>query len=302
MGYFYFKPSNPQYFFPLNFVKHQFLTSFFKPYTLFGRVFWWVWNKFPFVRNIYKVDNIERFVPEKFIKSIVGEQSILAFNTGTLGPERKTTVLGVSGKTEEKFFLKFSKDDLPKENIMNEGAILTQLGHLEYVPQVLKTHLSDDYYVLKTTIFQGKRLGNIELNEKILTLIFDINNQEVNTSKNFEKNIISCFSHGDFCPWNLILEDDQIMVFDWEMAGTYPLGYDLFTYIFQTTFLLNPKKGIEEIFNSNLIHIENYFSHYGKTDWSIYLQAFGEIKFEFESEKENLQLMNHFKSLLDYVK
>ena len=35
------------------------------------------------------------------------------------------------------------------------------------------------------------------------------------------------------------------------MAGNYTLGYDLFTFIFQTKFLLEPQKIITDILNEN---------------------------------------------------
>ncbi len=43
------------------------------------------------------------------------------------------------------------------------------------------------------------------------------------------------FSHGDFTPWNVKLNDDRIVVFDWEYARQDGLpGRDVFHFIFQT--------------------------------------------------------------------
>ena len=59
----------------------------------------------------------------------------------------------------------------------------------------------------------------------------------------------------------------NFLVFDWEMAGNYTLGYDLFTYIFQTCFLLEPDVPIKDTILKNNIAIENYFSRFNLKNW-----------------------------------
>jgi len=47
------------------------------------------------------------------------------------------------------------------------------------------------------------------------------------------------FSHGDFVPWNALVVDGRLFLFDWEYARRHWLpGYDLFHFLFQTRLLL----------------------------------------------------------------
>ncbi len=54
-------------------------------------------------------------------------------------------------------------------------------------------------------------------------------------------------AHGDFTPWNMYVTDDKLHLYDWEMASNkYPLLFDAFHYIFQTSILVD-KVDFQEI-------------------------------------------------------
>ncbi len=59
-------------------------------------------------------------------------------------------------------------------------------------------------------------------------------------NSNLDSAVLStAYSHGDFTPWNMYVEGDQLHLYDWELAfDQMPLLFDLFHFIFQTGVLL----------------------------------------------------------------
>ena len=86
------------------------------------------------------------------------------------------------------------------------------------------------------------------------------------------------------------------------MAGNYTLGYDLFTFIFQTNFLLEPKKTITDILNENVKLIEHYFSKSNILNWNDYLIAFTKDKITMETSKGTKGMITQYSKLLGYAK
>lgn len=300
MKYFYIHPFKPQYFFPKDFKKHILFLRFFSPYSKVGHISWFLFTKFAFYRVLFSKSNIEQFIPEGAIKRIVGEDTVMAFNTGTVGPEQKITGLGVINKKE--FFIKYGQTKIANANITNEYQILKQINNLDNVPKVLDFYSDDNQVLLKTNILEGKRLKDQPINKSIIDQLILLSKQKVDCSKTTSSNLLSCFSHGDFCPWNMMSNNGDILLFDWELAGSYTLGYDLFTYIFQTRFLLNPETSIKNVVVENIKIIEYYFSHFNISDWKPYLRAFTDDKISLEKLKGDNGMLTKYLKLLEYAK
>ncbi|MDA9803128.1 phosphotransferase [Flavobacteriaceae bacterium] len=300
MKYFYIHPFKPQYFFPKGFKKHALFLDFFSPYSKVGRISWFLFIRFSFYRVLFSKSNIEQFIPEGAIKRIVGEDTVMAFNTGTVGPEQKITGLGVINNKE--FFIKYGQTKIAMVNVTNEYNILKQIDHLNIVPKVLDFYSDNNHVLLKTDVLEGKRLKDQSIDKNIIDQLILLSNQKVNCSKTLSSNLLSCFSHGDFCPWNMMANNGDILLFDWEMAGAYTLGYDLFTYIFQTRFLLNPETPIKNILVENIKAIAYYFSHFNINDWNPYLRAFIDHKISLEQLKGDKSLLTEYLKLLEYAK
>ncbi len=52
-------------------------------------------------------------------------------------------------------------------------------------------------------------------------------------------------AHGDFTPWNTYLTNKQLMVYDWELAASYPLLFDAFHFIFQSSILIKRQSFVD---------------------------------------------------------
>ena len=300
MKYYYIHPFKHQYFFPIGFKKYDLFLNFFSPYSKMGRISWLLFTKFSMYRLFFTKKNIESFIPEKNIKKIIGKDAVMAFNLGTIGPEQKITGLGVYNK--EEFFIKYAQTKIAIVNVTNEYHILKQIEHLDKVPKVLDFYTDNNQVLLKTHVLKGERLKDKSIDKNIIDQLILLSKQKVDCSRTTSSNLLTCFSHGDFCPWNMMSNNGEILLFDWEMAGTYTIGYDLFTYIFQTRFLLNAEITIEETVFENIKAIEYYFSHFNISDWKLYLRAFTDNKISLEQLKGDNGMLTKYLKLLEYAR
>jgi hypothetical protein len=300
MIYFYIHPFKPQYFFPKGFKKHALFLKFYLPYSLQGKISWFLFSTMALYRALFSKNNIECSIPETSIRNIVGITPLMAFNTGTKGPEQKITALGIDNNNE--FFIKYGQTVIAKENITNEHYILNQISHLDFVPKVLDYYSDDAQVLLKTNVLKGERLSLTTLDNNIINQLITIANQKVKCTKTTQSSLKTRFAHGDFCPWNMMRNHHNILIYDWEMAGNYTLGYDLFTFIFQTKFLLEPQKSITDILNENEELIEYYFSNFKIINWKDYLLAFTKDKITKETLKLTKGMITQYSKLLAYAK
>lgn len=299
MKYFYIHPFKPQYFFPKAFKKHEVFISFFKPYSLIGKISWGLFRTFGLYRMLFRKTNIEAFIPENEIRKIIGLKPLMAFNTGTPGPEQKITGLGWDKNNY--FFVKYAQTPLAIKNVVNENNILSQLSGLDFVPKIQNFHQDEKQVLLKTDVLKGTKLGNTPLNETILNCLYKLSELSITSENKYASSVQTVFSHGDFCPWNMMEQDGRILIFDWEMGGEFPLGYDVFTFVFQTHFLLEPEKPIQSILSENKVIIDQYFNRFNISDWNMYLTSFSKVKVDLEKKKGVKGMLPQYKSLLDYA-
>lgn len=298
MHYYYFNPFNKQYFFPADYKHHSVFATFYQAYTLTGKITWYLWRKSRVLRKYCLVSDAENIIPIENIKKYISVTSVLAFNRGTVGVEQKVTILGIDTLTDDTFFMKYAETNIARKNVNNEGDILMQLDMLDFVPKLLKHINEDSFTLIKTNVLLGKRLSKQNVDEQLLAILLELSKlTDIKTTKNYTTEVTGCFAHGDFCPWNIMVDTNRLLVFDWEMAGKYPIGYDLFTYIFQTSFLLLPRKSIHLILDQNQSFINRYFNSLMISDWKPYLIAFTNLKLKFETEKLNQRLLYHYKKL-----
>jgi len=295
MRYYSFPPFKYQYFFPITVKKYSFLLSFYQPYSWFAKIYWKLWINIAVLRYLSSQEDIEKYIPEITIRNFIGKKATLAFNTGSPGPEQKITALGILNN--QKFFIKFAQSDLSKNFVRNEEFILRQLQNQDFVPKILDFNSSSENVLLKTTLLTGKRFQTKTINNEIVLLLLKIASLQISTKNSYDSKIQSSFAHGDFCPWNLMLDKNNIKVFDWEMAGTYPLGYDLFTFIFNTAFFLSSERDISKIIDQDINHINTYFRNFNIYNWNKYLTSFGAIKKRQALNKNNIDLVNFYNKI-----
>jgi len=301
MIFFFFNPFSKQYYFPQGYKKYPTFKSFYQPYTILGRVMWFIWDHSRILRSVCIENNPQRILPLTALDKYLNSNLILAYNRGTPGDERKLTAVGCDKKTREEFFLKYAESEITMLSVIKEGNILKQINYLDFVPEIKFCVTTENYSLLKTTFLKGNRLNKIRLDNSIISILWLMSKQKVNLEKRSFGNLKTCFAHGDFCPWNLIIEGKNVKVFDWEMAQYYPLGYDLFTFVFQTSFLITPWKSIKRLLKENRRHIDSYFDKLGCIKWNAYLKSYAKLKISKKSIQQNKNMLYSYKKLMNYV-
>jgi thiamine kinase-like enzyme len=303
MRYYYFNPFSKQYYFPVGFKNYPIFATFYQPYKNSAKIMWMAWQKSYLFRRVFSTDKPEKMLPIKNIQSYVTPDSILSFNLGTIGIEQKISILGVESITKKAFYIKYATSESACQNVFNEGIVLKQLSELPFVPKLqLSVKKENEFMLIKTTILVGEKMKHHQFDEQMLQILFTLSDQQVESNRKYESTLQCSFAHGDFCPWNMLVSGEDIKLFDWELAGQYPLGYDLFMYIFQYEFLVNETMQFEQMLQGNSDVIKSYFNHFGIIDWLPYLREFADLKLKLESEKRNDDLIESYLQLKEYAK
>jgi hypothetical protein len=297
MKYYYLHPWNPRFFFPEGFKKHPLFLSICCPYAWPAKVSWRLFRYLPLYCRLFAKKSIEAYVPERAIRALIGDDALLAFNAGTHGPEQKPTALGWDGA--DYFFLKYAHTPPAVKNVKNEHETLQRIADLDFVPCVLGFFETDGAVLLKTSVVQGDGIP-AELSSAVLNILDQLADRSAGEGNDLSEDLRHGFAHGDFCPWNMVQRDGKFWVYDWEMARIYPLGYDLFTYIFQTAFLLSPQKSIEAVIEENRQSIERFFEQAGIADWCRYLEAFAQAKLDYIKTQGDKGLLDAYTRLFEF--
>ncbi len=142
---------------------------------------------------------------------------------------------------------KSNKHLIITENLGNSKTRHLKQQHIKFCKEMLDStnaHLK----LSETIFFQQIKNGLLYLQssahhthqKQIATLKLMTNSIDSNTY------IHTALAHGDFTPWNTILEDGKLSILDWEMADfNAPSFYDIFHFIHQSEGLVNRKNAFE---------------------------------------------------------
>lgn len=302
MRYYYFNPFSKQYYFPEGFQKYALFATFYQPYKPTARLLLKIWRFSSLFRYMFSTNEPDKVLPLEQISKFVPENSVMAFNLGSAGVEKKLTVLGFDPSTNESFFIKYASTEITCGNVYNEGVILEQITHLSFVPKLkFKVREEGQFALIMTSVLSGGRVNYLRMDEKIMAILFSLSNQQVKNGRLYGSDLRTCFAHGDFCPWNMLDNQGRISVFDWELAGMYPLGYDLFTCIFQYECLICKNEKFDLIITQNSEIILEYFRHFDINNWIPYLREFAVLKHKMESDKNDKVLISYYLRLKEFI-
>ncbi len=278
----YFPPGRKQFYFSKSLLTNGQFPLFYSPSTTKARIIWNLIRKVRLVRNFFttKESKLPNDIKQKLLLVQSSEKHLFQINIGTSGPEQKTTI--ISHGIKESTFYKIGNTKVSKTLIRNEHKILNELNGKFHSPAVLSYYEKGAYTILETNYLFAEKMPERHLTEQVFNVLCELVNYRITMNKN----LITCLSHGDFCPWNMLIFKEQLYLIDWEMADERPLGYDLFTFIFQTSFLLKPNKNVQEIITEHKAFITQYFKSFNTNDVNEYFNAFVDEKIQHESLKE----------------
>ncbi|OPZ15574.1 MAG: hypothetical protein BWZ05_02259 [Bacteroidetes bacterium ADurb.BinA245] len=224
--------------------------------------------------NFSNKNTIKNWISER-----VGWEVIdLIIYAGSDAVDRKITALAISSDCNKKVIARIADTDLGTLAIKRESEALKRLAQSSInnlVPSLIAEDKYGPYFIQLQSCFpksagQCRKLSNLHIRflaelSKInriktpvnqtaewkmlsapLELPDTINNMATNLVKNgVAGKIVEChMSHGDFVPWNIICEQNGILVYDWENSN--PTGFpfhDVFHFIYRQAALVGPWPG-----------------------------------------------------------
>lgn len=302
MKLYRFKTFTTSYYFPHLDSSLQYMYGLYSPYGgRLSKIYWWLFQHSSVVRSLTSVNEKDLEFPYSKIKASDGNDTLMSFNMGSPGVEQKISILGYDKTLDIPFFAKFSEKPRAKKLTKNEIRIYRMLDGTGLTPKLLQAVDTDDYVYLKAEFIKGSRPKSRKMTDEVLQLCLPLSKYHL-TDKNVDENGLKMsLSHGDFCPWNVLVSEGSIRLIDWELAADRTLGYDLFTYICQVAILFEPEKQLLLAIDDNMRFVKEYFYSFGITDYKPYLKAFAMQKWEYEEGKGNNQLSDKYKELANIL-
>lgn len=297
MTFYCFKTKKASYFFPKLTKKSRFIYSLYGNYGGFlAKIYWWLFLHCSLVRCLNRVESssVQDF---ELLQTLLGSGFIFGINFGTFSPDQKKSILGYD-EAEHHFFAKLSKKENAKKLSSNEILVYQKLADTGLVPKLFDYKITDEYVFLKTECIEGNHVLENISNDQILQILETLRAYRYDETLKSD-GLKTCFSHGDFCLWNMLESDGRLKIIDWEMAGERALGHDLFTYIFQTSFLLHRKKSFENVMRENKRLINSYFESACIDDWKPYFKDFVLLKIEEFTRKQDSYMLARYKEALN---
>lgn len=250
----------------------------YQPFSSSGKSIWKLWA---FLLKYFVRKDFNSFIQSNNLGEVINKDSQVIIFKGEKDKDPNYTILSVDDELKSEKVTKIAFKGYGRELTENEIYVLKRIKDLPYTPELLSFAKEESFAYFTTKAFQGENLSSNELTDDILELMFKINQIDIKKVKHYgNKDLIQRFAHGDFCPWNMI-KNESIFVYDWEMSGIYPLGYDLFMFIFQYELLvLNNDDYCIQILQVNQAKIEAYFEHYDVENYMPYFHEFVKIRID----------------------
>ena len=302
MKYFRFKTFTTSYYFPKLSSSFLYMYGLYSPYGgMLSKVYWALFRNIRLVRLLSSIDESKLDFPYTKIKAADGSDTLMSFNMGSPGVEQKISILGYDKTLNIPFFAKFSEKPRAKKLTKNEIRIYRMLDGTGLTPKLLQAVDTDEYVYLKAEFIKGSRPKSRKMTDEVLQLCLPLSEYHLTDKDVDENGLKMSLSHGDFCPWNVLVSEDSIRLIDWELATDRTLGYDLFTYICQVSILFEPDKDLLLAIDESMEYVKAYFSTLGISDYMPYLKAFAEQKWMYEESKENIKLSQKYKALYKLI-
>lgn len=288
MIYFRFKTFTTSYYFPTIQAHQQYMYGLYSAYGgKLSKIYWNLFKKYNIVKVLTAVSEAKLPFPYHLIKETDGTDCLMAFNMGSPGIEQKISILGYDNSMHIPFFAKFSQKPTAKLLTCNEIKIYQILKGSSLTPQLLDYKICPEYVYLKAEFIEGKRPETTELTMPIVELCLQLKEHHLTTALTNAHGLKIALAHGDFCPWNILIQKENMKLIDWELAKDRPLGFDLFTYICQVSLLFTPNIELLQAIDKHSTLIKYYFTACGIDCYLPYLKAFATEKALYEQGKNN---------------
>lgn len=276
-------PHKKKIYFPFRSSKSLANNPVYHPFSLSGKLIWNLWAYvLKYVIRVKKTDFIDHHRLDLF-KDRDREMIIIK---GEKGDDPNYTAIDVDEQLNPIKITKIAFQGIGRSYTENEIDTLKLIQTQPFAPNLLSFSKEDQYAYFTTDAVSGNNPNTNALNEEIIEFLCSLRSILSTHKQKYEiRNLEHGFSHGDFCPWNIKFVP-SIYVYDWEMSGIYPLGYDLFMYLFQFEILVNgSQKSSQEILKDESEWISKYFTYFEVADYNPYFIAFLKLRIQLTSGK-----------------
>ena len=299
MMYYRFSTFTTSYYFPAITEETQFLYGLYSPYG--GKLSRYYWRKFrqsSFVRSFTSVKEQRLPFPYSMIRTLVEADAILSFNMGTPGEAQKISILGYMPQTQKRFFAKFAQKPEAMRLSYHEIEALQLLKETNLVPVLYDSKVEDAFVYLQTEYVQGHRPYDTLLNDKVVDLLIKLSAFHYPNADRGSNGLLTCLSHGDFCPWNMLVQpDNSLRMIDWEMADERLVGYDIFTWLLNVAGLVTGDIPLYHIIEKNRKHIMRYFNTLKLSDYTPSLHRYVELQIEILQANKQKRMLKMYEDL-----
>lgn len=298
MKYYRFKTFRTSYYFPEIDSRSRFLYGVYHPYgSLPVKLYWKLFTSCKWIRSLSVIDESLLDFPYRTIMDMCPANALVSFNLGTPGDEQKISMLGYIPGESRSFFAKYSTKDKAKALSRNEIRVLSELEGKNLSPTLLDVRDNGEDVFFVTSRVCGKAYSSFELSGQILDILISLG--AVRLEDDSINELATCLSHGDFCPWNMLQNDTEIRLIDWEMAANRPLGYDLFLFIIHTRLVMGAdERRIQILLKENADYILKYFNAFDISDYRPYLLSFLTARLKDEQAKAHPQMVKRYQQIL----
>ena len=305
MKYYRFSTFTTSYYFPEIDADTVFLYGLYSAYG--NKLSRWYWCKFQqsrFVRSLTSVKEDRLPFPYPQIRELCGSEAILSFNMGSPGEAQKIRLLGYIPSSKQPFFAKFSQKPEAMQLSKHEVEVLSLLQDTRLVPRLYNSKIEENFVYLQTEYVQGHRPYDTRLTNQVVDFLGKLSSFHYpNDGKTDEASSLrTCLSHGDFCPWNMLVQPDgSLRMIDWEMADERIVGYDIFTWLLNVAGLVTGKIPLYHIIEKNRKHIMRYFIALQISDYTPYLRRFVVQQMEYQKQKNRQHLLARYQELYEQL-
>lgn len=303
MKYYRFSTFTTSYYFPEITEETQFLYGVYSPYG--GKLSRYYWRKFrqsSVVRALTSVKERRLPFPYTFIRELIGADAILSFNMGSPGAGQKISILGYVPQTRKQFFAKFAQKPEAMRLSRHEIEVLQLLHGTNLVPALYDSKIGDNFVYLQTEYVQGHRPNDTLLNDKVVDLLIKLSSFHYPNDTQGLNGLQTCLSHGDFCPWNMLVQSDGLLrMIDWEMADEQIVGYDIFTWLLNVAGLVTGKIPLYHIIEKNRKHLMRYFNALSISDYTPYLRCFAEQQMVIIKQHDKKHMLAKYQELYEQL-
>lgn len=271
------------------------MKTVYQPYSFIGKFLWKLNESFHFLSKIKKTDI--NYISQLSEVLDLTNYYFICVRSSEMQIIKSTFILICKESMNKKFVLKVGFNQEAINLIKNEHINLNENSKIKK-PSIVSYIKKKNYESLKTLYIDGNKELNTSICDYHIAFILELMNEK---EIKYSDGLKICFSHGDFCPWNMVIKDNSLILYDWETASFYPLGYDLFTFIFHTTFLIQPSSSEKETLKKNNNTIQQFFEKFDIEDYSPYLKKYIEIRIAKQLEIQEIALLNKYKKLYNWI-